>query len=1031
MAPFHPPRLLATGVKERIEAVTRQADRLYLGTSTGSLYVYGFEHGLDAKATLIETKKGISRRAIEQLGYVKDINSLVILSAEMQVTLLSLPDLSSPTPLPKAKAAFSFAVHTFVEHSEPDIPRSPRSSPGGKRMTVPTVVTHLLIGCRRKMVLYSWRDGDAQEVKEATLPHSARTIAFLNDSIVSLSYDTATHVLFSLETMSTTEISMPPAPSTSGAAISTLGKGLGGYMTLGLGAKSKPCATNVGDNEVLIAKDNEGAFVGPDGRPSRTVRIDWPAPPDEIAFVKPYIFSLLPSGTVPSKSPDVAPAFISSPVVQIHSSISISAYQTISFPFDAEPSGQYSIRLLTPSTNAGSPLFVTSTPTDRTQAVNDGSTIWMFAMKPWTQQLDELVNDGKYGEALALLETLDTAVLPDKASPDGCDDRRKDLIQGLDAVARFRAGNHNSALDTFIALNINPAKVVALYPESVAGRLSTPQDRWFALFGGPSRHIEKESQPNTTAADELKLGNEMETSSSGLSKTTFPSSGSIMSKFISPLDAIRPSSAKDSETASITTTARKAPPADDFSRSVESLLRYLPDRRVKIAAALEAFNITPAQAHRHTSLSEASLEELLAMPDSPLRSLTPEQLIRCAQIVDTALFKSYLIIRPGLLGPLCRRDNWCEVIEMEGLLLDRGSFSELIDLYNGKKMHSKALELLQKLSEKEADMEDKLRPSILYLQRLGPEHLDQIFKYSKWVLEQNADHGFEIFTSEEVVLPKAHVASFLENLDPKLCARYLEFLITERGEESADYHNRLVELYLKMTKVAKKSGNQEEERLFYDKLLHFIDTTDQYRIDRLFGLLPSDDMFEAKAILLGRLGRHGAALELYVYKLRDYAKAEEYCKRVYVHSDDTDDIFLTLLRIYLRPLVKTPDDLLTPALALIARHSLRLDPEATLQLLPPLVRAQDVRAFLISALRQPVFDTKTVCNISKARSEQVARRLMYLESNRVRVTNTRICPQCHKRIGPSIISVHAPGGEVTHYHCREPFAKKLKEMRHS
>jgi len=34
--------------------------------------------------------------------------------------------------------------------------------------------------------------------------------------------------------------------------------------------------------------------------------------------------------------------------------------------------------------------------------------------------------------------------------------------------------------------------------------------------------------------------------------------------------------------------------------------------------------------------------------------------------------------------------------------------------------------------------------------------------------------------------------------------------------------------------------------------------------------------FEAKAILLGRMGRHENALETYVYKLHDYLKAEEY-----------------------------------------------------------------------------------------------------------------------------------------------------------
>jgi len=95
------------------------------------------------------------------------------------------------------------------------------------------------------------------------------------------------------------------------------------------------------------------------------------------------------------------------------------------------------------------------------------------------------------------------------------------------------------------------------------------------------------------------------------------------------------------------------------------------------------------------------------------------------------------------------------------------------------------------------------------------------------------------------------------------------------------------------------------------------------------------------------------------------------------------------------------------------------------------VRAQAVRAFLVAALRAPVFDTRAVCNVARARSEQVARRLVYLEANRVKVSNTRICPQCHKRIGPSVIAVHTPGGEVTHYNCREPFARKLKEIRHA
>ena len=105
---------------------------------------------------------------------------------------------------------------------------------------------------------------------------------------------------------------------------------------------------------------------------------------------------------------------------------------------------------------------------------------------------------------------------------------------------------------------------------------------------------------------------------------------------------------------------------------------------------------------------------------------------------------------------------------------------------------------------------------------------------------------------------------------------------------------------------------------------------------------------------------------------------------------ETQNIFLALLRIYLRPLVKTADDLLLPALELIERHGPRLDPDETLQLLPPLVSARDVRIFLIDALRVPRFDSRVVREIALARKDQVARKLMYLEANRVKITDSRM-----------------------------------------
>lgn len=63
-------------------------------------------------------------------------------------------------------------------------------------------------------------------------------------------------------------------------------------------------------------------------------------------------------------------------------------------------------------------------------------------------------------------------------------------------------------------------------------------------------------------------------------------------------------------------------------------------------------------------------------------------------------------------------------------------------------MHKKALDLLRQIAEKEAvvagEDEDRLRPSISYLQKLGPEHLPLIFEASRWAFQQDAKLAFEV-----------------------------------------------------------------------------------------------------------------------------------------------------------------------------------------------------------------------------------------------------------------------------------------------
>ncbi|KAL0577985.1 Vacuolar morphogenesis protein 6 [Marasmius crinis-equi] len=1042
MAPFLAPKSALSGFKERIDSLLVQGDRLYVGTATGGLHIYGVDNEPEEGSeilTLVEVKKGLARKSIEQLGFVKEINSLVVLS-EATVTLFPLPGFTPPTILTNAKAAFSFAVHTCVQHLLPDDPTEVGFTKSSKK-SIPTLVTRLVVGCRRKVVIYSWKDGDPQEVKEYALPHSPRVISFIDNDHACFAYPANEYAIFSFDKLTATEVTMP-LPAAGGPSSMGTFTGLTGYMTLGLGAKAKPGVVHFSDNDTLILRDNEGIIIGKDAKPTGRSAAVWSAPPEELAFLKPYLFAVLPPGSLPAKDnkplSDSAQVtqMTSTTAVQIRSSISFLPTQTFIYPFNldsgpdptsapsvSQPSSNATVRLLTPSSAMKSLLYLVTTPTDRTAAANDGSTIWQIWMKPWTEQIDELVQSGQYAYALKLLETIEEAVLPDK-------DKRRTLIRMLNAVTLFRSRKFDEAIDEFIELNVNPAKVVALYPESIAGRLSVPSEQWITLYGGPAsptppddavstnsssqdaKEKEKEKEKITTEQEASTSAESVSAGSGSALEKGITASGSAASELLENLglqggtgtlrgrlrnqlgaylgSAVGGAVAaqKDDDAASIRSNRSgpqhkpKSTPVEnihnDLNRSVESLLRFLGDRRPRLAGALAAVGVTPAdQAHTIAPLSETSVEDLFATPSVQLSALTPEQLLRYAQIVDTALFKSYLLVRPSLAGSLFRIANWCEVEEVEGILKERRMFGNLRDLYHQKKMHRKALELLRQLGEKEEDMESRLDASIQYLKRLGPEYLDQIFESSRWLFEQDSKMALEVFKSEDTELPREAVADYLENMDPNLCAQYLEYLIQEREENSQEFHDRLAVLYAKMTIAARKRGDE--------------------------------NLYEARAILLGRMGRHDQALELYVYRLREYFKAEEYCKRYYKANTPTSNVFLTLLRIYLRPTVKTNIDFLQPALDLISRHSPRLDTVEALQLLPPMVTTQDIRTFLIEGLRIPVFDAHVMRSISKARDDQLSRSLMALQLRRVKVTDSRICPQCKERLPIIIVERHLLG----------------------
>lgn len=126
-------------------------------------------------------------------------------------------------------------------------------------------------------------------------------------------------------------------------------------------------------------------------------------------------------------------------------------------------------------------------------------------------------------------------------------DRRTNLTKALEAVSKFRAGEFDSALDSFVELNINPAKVISLYPESISGRLSVPRDQWTQMFGGPT----------STAPPEVAVSSSSDSSEHGGAVEEATPSGQLaasaakVGKLKSTLDAFRYSGFKDPETTSI------------------------------------------------------------------------------------------------------------------------------------------------------------------------------------------------------------------------------------------------------------------------------------------------------------------------------------------------------------------------------------------------------------------------------------------------------------------------------------------------
>ncbi|KAK3931419.1 Vam6/Vps39-like protein [Frankliniella fusca] len=410
------------------------------------------------------------------------------------------------------------------------------------------------------------------------------------------------------------------------------------------------------------------------------------------------------------------------------------------------------------------------------------------------------------------------------------------------------------------------------------------------------------------------------------------------------------------------------------------------------------------------------------------------------QIIDTTLLKCYLQTNDAFVAPLIRL-NHCHLGEAEKMLKKHGKNSELIILYQTKGLHKKALELLQKQSTHEDPSLQGHCRTVLYLQNLGRDHIELIFQFAGWVLEQHPAEGLSIFTEdmpEVESLPRPKVLDFLLRLHKNLVIPYLEHVIHVWKDESTILHDALVHQYREQVATLLNSDKAAEAKIVQAKLLAFLESSNSYSPENALIQFPYDSMFEERAVILGKLGKHEQVLSIYVMMLGNVNKAIKYCHEVYSSQrDGADEVYVLLIKMLISPpdswlrgvpvspATSKPD--LETALSLLEENASKIRPIQALEVLPDTVPICRIRHFLETSLERQLNEIRRVLvlkSLTYAENLQVHEQRMHYESQSIMMTELNVCAVCKKRFGNQSAFVLYPDGDIVHFSCQDRKAEQ-------
>ncbi|OJJ72333.1 hypothetical protein ASPBRDRAFT_672276 [Aspergillus brasiliensis CBS 101740] len=952
------------------------------------------------KATeLLREVEKFSRYKIEQLALIKEAKVLVSLSGGY-VSLHDLGTYSLQEQLGKTKGATTFAVTSNIEND-------PETG-------VPAIVSRVAVAVKRKIMVWVWRDMEMEAggPMEMTLVSGIKTLTWVSGTRLVAGLGSG-FVMVDIDGDggggTVTDLTGPSGIGGLGGQESTgrlAGVGVASMSYMGLGGSApKPLATRLKEGQVLLAKDINTHFIDVQGNSLGRRQIPWSHAPADIGYSYPFLLALHDS---------------SKGVLEVRNPETLSLLQSVPLPSaNIMHIPQPTISLA----HAGKGFLVAS---DRT--------IWRMEALSYDTQIDSLVEKGYLDEAISLASMLEDALLRDKQG-------RLRQIKLEKAEGLFKLRKYTDSMDLFTEISAPPETVIRLYPKIIAGELSS-------IVEEP-----EESEDGTTDSQPKTQENNNPTDAPTAEETPAPKT---LSHAPSVMSLLRTRTDDGSDAGSIRGKVveeaknDKALEGADLKLAVRELQRYLADVRRRFQRFLNpdgTLKVIDATTDGANDALTDSVMKLLSIDQEGDYDLG-EELREKAKLVDTTLFRAYMYAIPALAGSLFRIANFCDPDVVMEKLEETGRHNDLIDFLYGKKLHRQALELLRKFGQ--ADDEEETAPqlhgpkrTVGYLQNLSPDHIDLILEFAEWPVRQEPELGMEIFladTENAETLPRDRVLDFLQGIDVNLAVRYLEHIIGELNDMTPDLHQKLLILYLNRLKKHQAKewefSSLDDYVKWQSKFLNMLKSSSQYSPAKILDRLDRDDpeFYEARAIVFSKMGQHRQALEIYVFKLEDYVKAEEYCNHLHKQEDTaaTDGvasrcvallpyedgkppIYLTLLSLYLSP-PHGYKPRYGPALEVLAKHGSRLPPNSALELIPESLPVKELEFYFKGRMRAAntiLNESRIVANLQKAEDIKTQAQLLVGEgtdgrstrSRHVTITEERVCGICHKRIGGSVINV--------------------------